>query len=130
MQIIPLPSLYLPLCKYISILLCIMYLPAIHIYPWCTVQCFYPKFLFIFSFYLLVNTFHISSVFICLQSFLLVNLQYLMCLFFYSVHQSILQHLSICNKKLSSVHLYPKMSVYQQFLSFLLCISTVYEYIQ
>ena len=47
-----------------------------------------PQYLYICYLYLPVNSVHISSVFICLQIFLIVYMQYLMYLFFYSVQCS------------------------------------------
>ena len=122
LQVIPLPSLPLPLCQYISKLICTMYLPTVqHLsMVYSTVgtvqsQCFYPQYLHIyFSLYLPVNSVHISSVFICLQIFLIVYLIYSKYSIYFSTvfFLSILQRLSICYVKLSSVPFYLKMPFY------------------
>ena len=78
-------------------------------------QCFYPQYLHIyFSLYLPVNSVHISSVFICLQIFLIVYLIYSKYSIYFSTvfFLSILQRLSICYVKLSSVPFYLKMPFY------------------
>ena len=77
LQVIPLPSLPLPLCQYISKLICTMYLPTVqHLsMVYCTVTVFLSTVSIYFSLYLYLSTVftvHISSVFICLQIFLIV----------------------------------------------------------
>ena len=77
LQVIPLPSLPLPLCQYISKLICTMFLLSTYS-PTSIYGVLYSHSVSIHSIYIFfslsipVNSVHISSVFICLQIFLIV----------------------------------------------------------
>ena len=123
LQVSPLPSLPLPLCQCLQInCIYLQHLPRIYGLLYTV---FLSKVSLYFSLHWSINSFHLSSVFISLQIFLIVQYIHLKCLSFYNVYLSIyIAYLSAMYSCLSAVH------VYQQFLSFLLCLTTVFDYIQ
>ena len=111
LQVVPLPSLPLPLCQYISKLICTMYLPTVqHLsMVYCTVTVFLSTVSIYFSLYLYLSTVFIYLLYLSVyRSFLLYTVStvntvsiFLQCSFIYST-----QRLSICYVKLSSVPFY------------------------
>ena len=113
----------LPLCQYISKLICTMYL-YLQIHPWCTFSVSIHSFCLFFSLLIYSICQQCSSfVFICLKIFLIVYLYtvsiFLQCwsIYLFSIIQG-LSTVSECNEYLSSVQHCLNMSVYRQFLSF------------